>query len=182
MSALLHSETWHSLVPALLHTLWIGAAAAVVLAAVLWVIPAARGNLRYGCSLLALCAVLAGGVLAWAWQEQIEPSNQADRPIIPASRQAHGPTPAESRRERRNSRTTFWIRGESEFDLHRRRSRTTGAVSSRPVDAGGRLDDGALRCGTHLDAAPATLCASDRRIRAPGSIDGDHAPPHGDRL
>ena len=59
----------HSLVPALLHTLWIGALVAATLAAALRALPARRAELRYGLAVAALLALVAGGVAAWAAQE-----------------------------------------------------------------------------------------------------------------
>lgn len=70
MDTLLESDVWRSLLPALLHTLWIGAAITLILALVLRALPASRSELRYGLSILAMVALIMGGVLTWAIQQK----------------------------------------------------------------------------------------------------------------
>ncbi len=75
MSAFLELDLWQSLVPVLLHTLWIGAVAAIALTCVLRLLPASRNDLRYLVSLGALVIVVGGGLVAWGaltWEGEKE--------------------------------------------------------------------------------------------------------------
>ncbi len=54
-----------TLVPALLHTLWIGLLSAIFLYTALRAVSAARVSLRYALGLVSLLAVFLGGLLAW---------------------------------------------------------------------------------------------------------------------
>ncbi|NRB73469.1 MAG: carboxypeptidase regulatory-like domain-containing protein [Verrucomicrobiales bacterium] len=65
MSGFLGLDFWQALVPALLHTLWVGAVSALGLAAILRWLPASRGCLRYVFSLVGMLVVVMGGLVAW---------------------------------------------------------------------------------------------------------------------
>ncbi len=83
LNTLLTYPHWDVVVPALLHTLWIGILAAVGLGLAIRTVSVKRASLRYGLAVLALGAVLVGGVLAWATQERLAEIKQvqADVPV-----------------------------------------------------------------------------------------------------
>ena len=54
----------NTLVPALLHTLWIGLLSAVGLFLALQILPAKRARLRYALGMVALLAIFLGGLVA----------------------------------------------------------------------------------------------------------------------
>lgn len=62
---------WQSLIPALLHTLWIGVLVSAMLAIALRRPSMTRANLRYALCLLSLLAILLGGVMAWAAHDRL---------------------------------------------------------------------------------------------------------------
>jgi beta-lactamase regulating signal transducer with metallopeptidase domain len=80
----LASESWATLVKALLHTLWMGGAAAAGLYFVLR--RKTDPVLRYRCCVASLLAIVLGGIVAWAVL-------QAKPPVVHESIQWHAPVP-----------------------------------------------------------------------------------------
>ncbi|XHR27202.1 MAG: M56 family metallopeptidase [Chthoniobacteraceae bacterium] len=74
-----------SLVRALLHTLWQGGLAFLVLSAALALIPVRRASLRYSLCLLALASVLIAGIATWAWIDVSKPHPASTVPSVTAT-------------------------------------------------------------------------------------------------
>ncbi|MCK4564710.1 MAG: hypothetical protein KAU94_08560, partial [Verrucomicrobia bacterium] len=73
-----------TLVPALLHTLWIGLLSAVGLFLALQILPAKRARLRYALGIVALLAIFLGGLVAWEWPEIKSPAPATAEQAIPS--------------------------------------------------------------------------------------------------
>jgi beta-lactamase regulating signal transducer with metallopeptidase domain len=93
---------WQSLASTLLHTLWQGAAVAVILMGTLRLTSTRRPNVRYFQSLAAVIAVVLAGFFTWAYydyrqaqpsNDQIEAVNQSESPA-PPGQTAAAPTVA----------------------------------------------------------------------------------------
>lgn len=81
------TEDWQTLASSLLHTLWLGAVAAIVLAGLLRWIPTSRPQTRYAVSLSSLAFVLLAGFITWAWldhRQQHAPTIESRTPNEPA--------------------------------------------------------------------------------------------------
>jgi beta-lactamase regulating signal transducer with metallopeptidase domain len=78
----LSGPAWENAAVTLLHTLWQGALAALLLYLVLRWIPARRQNLRYALSLAALGGIVLGGLVTWSVLS-LEPPQ--DRAAVPAA-------------------------------------------------------------------------------------------------
>ncbi|MEM7698268.1 MAG: M56 family metallopeptidase, partial [Verrucomicrobiota bacterium] len=74
MTDFLSHDFWDTAVPALLHSLWIGAILAGLLAIILRLVPTRRSNLRYGLGLAAQGSVVIGTIVAWAVIDYEEPA------------------------------------------------------------------------------------------------------------
>lgn len=84
----LMSPEWAQAVKALLHTLWQGALAALVLGAVFRFVVAP--TVRYRCAMAALACVLAAGVLTWALASQPNGARRIDAPLAATAPAAFG--------------------------------------------------------------------------------------------
>jgi beta-lactamase regulating signal transducer with metallopeptidase domain/protocatechuate 3,4-dioxygenase beta subunit len=73
----LASPEWAQIVKALLHTLWLGALIALVLALVLRRV--SNPMARYRCSMAALMAVVVAGLISWSWPSRTDAAMPAQK-------------------------------------------------------------------------------------------------------